>query len=248
MIQEERFSRIINEVNTSGTVTVQDLKATLGISESTIRRDLNELDRIGRLTKVRGGAVSNESSIASQDYLVDIRENQNVEEKKNIAIFASSLIKGDDFIYIDAGTTTELLCREIENSMAHFVTNGLMQAKILAQKGMKVFVLGGEFKAATEAIVGEEAIASLEKYNFTKGFFGANGITKDKGFMTPEMKEAAVKKSAMERCLEAFVLADSSKFDKISAVSFGSIDEAVIITDEVKKKYKGLKNIREVKA
>ena len=248
MIQEERFSRILNEVNMSGTVTVQELKVSLGISESTIRRDLTELDRKGRLLKVRGGAVSNENELVSQDFGVDIREAQNVAAKRLIAAYAASLITDDDFVYIDAGTTTELLCRELENCSAHFVTNGLSQAKVLAQKGMKVFVLGGEFKAKTEAIVGEETLSSLEKYNFTKGFFGANGITKERGFMTPEMKEAAVKKSAMGRSLESFVIADSSKFDRVSSVSFGSFDDAVIITDEIKKKYKGMKNIREVKA
>lgn len=247
MIQEERFSRILNEVNSSGTVTVSDLKRVLGISESTIRRDLTELDRKGRLLKVRGGAVSNENEQLTSDFKVDYRKTQNVSAKRLIASYASSLIHDDDFVYIDAGTTTELLCKELENCSAHFVTNGLTQAKILAGKGIKVFVLGGEFKSATEAIVGEEALTSLKKYNFSLGFFGTNGISKESGFTTPEMKEAAVKKGAMERCKKPYVLADSSKFDKISSVSFGAFSDADIITDSVLiEKYKGLPNIREV--
>lgn len=76
---------------------------------------------------------------------------------------------------------------------AVFVTNAITHAKKLAQKGCTVYILGGEFKAITEAIVGEEAVSSVEKYNFTKGFWGANGISMQRGFSTPELKEALVK-------------------------------------------------------
>jgi DeoR family fructose operon transcriptional repressor len=103
-----------------------------------------------------------------------------------------------------------------------------------------------KFKHTTEAIVGEEAIVSLEKYNFTKGFFGANGITKKNGFTTPEVKEAMVKRKAMESCKSCYVLADESKFGEISAISFGALEDATIITNKIPKGFLQVKNIKEV--
>ena len=105
-----------------------------------------------------------------------------------------------------------------------------------------MYLLGGEFKAVTEAIVGEEAVAALEKYNFTKGFWGANGVSLQKGFSTPELKEAMVKKKSMENCKECFVLADESKFNQIS-----SEGATVITTGLSLSAYKKCKNVIDVK-
>jgi DeoR family fructose operon transcriptional repressor len=141
-------------------------------------------------------------------------------------------------------TTTEKMLKYINNHEAVYVTNAVSHAMKLASIGCTVFILGGEFKYATEAIVGEEAIASLSKYNFTKGFFGTNGITVKNGFTTPEIKEALIKRQAMASCKQCYVLADHSKFGEISSVSFGGVDEATIITDKtddnLKRTYKNL--------
>ena len=75
----------------------------------------------------------------------------------------------------------------IKETQAGFVTNAISHAKLLAEKGCRVYLLGGEFKSQTEAIVGEEAMEMLSKYNFTKGFWGTNGISVSKGYSTPEI-------------------------------------------------------------
>ena len=101
------------------------------------------------------------------------RLKQNRNEKEQIARYAASLISDNDFIYIDAGTTTELLIDYIEQRRnVTFVTNGISHAKKLTQAGFRVHILGGEFKLETEAIVGEEAMLLLDKYNFTKRILG----------------------------------------------------------------------------
>ena len=94
------------------------------------------------------------------------------EEKDQIGQYAAQLIEKSDFIYLDAGTSISHMTAYIHEPDAVYVTNGIYNAKQLAQKGYNVFLLGGRFKAATEAAVGTETIRSLEKYNFTKGFFG----------------------------------------------------------------------------
>ena len=110
-----------------------------------------------------------------------------------------------------------------------------------------MYLLGGEFKAVTEAIVGEEAVAALEKYNFTKGFWGANGVSLQKGYSTPELKEAMVKKKSMENCKERFVLADESKFNHISSVTFAPFEGATVITTGLNlPAYKNCKNVANI--
>ena len=108
-------------------------------------------------------------------------------------------------------------------------------------------ILGGEFKLETEAIVGEETLIALDKYNFTKGFFGANGVSIQNGITTPDYREAVLKKKALSRCKEKYILCDSSKFSKISSVSFADIKKACIITDKFDNdKYSKYPNIIKV--
>ena len=217
MLTEERFAKILSILEKTGSVTVQQLMAELNASESTIRRDLTTLDANGQLTKVHGGAILKNAVYSTTDDEVVHRKEQNREAKEKIARYAAGLIGAGDFVYIDAGTTTELMIDHITEKQATFVTNAVTHAKKLAERGCTVYILGGEFKAVTEAIVGEEAVATLEKYNFTKGFWGTNGISMQQGFSTPELREAMVKKKSMENCRERYVLADNSKFSYISS-------------------------------
>ena len=244
MLTEERFARIIALVDRKGSATVAEMMREIEASESTIRRDLETLDKTGQLIKVRGGAISKKGSYSTRDDEVVLRQQRNVDAKESIAKYAASLIESHDFVYIDAGTTTEKMLKYINNHEAVYVTNAVSHAMKLASIGCTVFILGGEFKYATEAIVGEEAIASLSKYNFTKGFFGTNGITVKNGLTTPEIKEALIKRQAMASCKQCYVLADHSKVGEISSVSFGGVDEATIITDKtddnLKRTYKNL--------
>lgn len=231
-----------------GSVTVTELMAELNASESTIRRDLNTLASRGNLVKVHGGAIARENAYATRDDEVALRKQLHMEEKLKIARYAASLVREGDFVYVDAGTTTELLAELAENREAVYVTNAVTHAKALAEKGCRVYLLGGEFKGTTEAIVGEEAVASIEKYNFTIGFFGTNGITRKQGFTTPEIKEAMVKKKAFEQTKKRYVLADGSKFGSISAVSFAPFDDAVILTaGRIPEDYQKKQNVKEVR-
>lgn len=230
MLTEERFAKILSILEDMGSVTVQQLMTELDASESTIRRDLTALDGNGQLTKVHGGAILKSTVYRTRDDEVIHRKEQNKDAKERIARYAAELITAGDFVYIDAGTTTERMIDYIVNRQAIFVTNAITHAKKLADHGCTVYILGGEFKAVTEAIVGEEAVVTLDKYNFTKGFWGTNGVSLQKGFSTPELKEALVKRKSMENCKECYVLADESKFNQISSVTFAPFESATVIT------------------
>lgn len=149
MLTEERFTRILSILESMGSVTVQQLMTELDASESTIRRDLNTLDANGQLIKVHGGAILKNTAYSTEDDEVMQRRERNKGAKEKIAQYAAGLIGPGDFVYIDAGTTTDLMIDFITARQAVFVTNAITHAKKLAQKGCTVYILGGEFKAIT---------------------------------------------------------------------------------------------------
>lgn len=95
-------------------------------------------------------------------------------------------------------------------------------------------------KGTTEAVVGNEAILSIQNYNFTKGFFGTNGISLKHGFTTPDANEALVKKTAINQCNQKYLLADFDKFDNVTSVKFANFGDMHILTNKAPEKYKYL--------
>ncbi|MCQ2531325.1 MAG: DeoR/GlpR family DNA-binding transcription regulator [Saccharofermentans sp.] len=250
MLTEDRFLKIKEIVDANGSATVTELMSQLDASESTLRRDLRVMDERGLITRVHGGAVAKESASAIITYEKNLLERQsiNTEDKETIGKYAASLIKEGDFVYIDSGSSTEIMARYITEKNAVYVTNCISVARQLASMGMKVYLLGGEFKVTTEAIVGEEAVSNIKKYNFSKGFFGTNGVSRKRGFTTPEMREGVVKREAMLHTKEKYILADYTKFDGISSINFCSYEEAVVVTTgKIPSEYCSDKNIFVVK-
>jgi DeoR family fructose operon transcriptional repressor len=162
----------------------------------------------------------------------------NVEEKDLISKYAASLINDDDFVYIDSGTTTLEMIKYIENTKAKYITNGIVHAKKLLEKGLSTMIIGGRCKASTEAIIGPDCIEGIRKYHFTKAFMGTNGISITAGYTTPDVDEALVKEEAVRHAYVSYVLADHTKFGQVSSVTFADIASCCIITDkEVSKNY-----------
>ena len=246
MLTEERFAKIVKIVNQEGTVTVLELAQAIGISESTIRRDLNQLDKLGRIRKVHGGATAVVLMSDGRERNMQEKYSRNIEEKRAIAAYAATLVHANDFVFLDAGSTTEQMAEYLEENTALYVTNGITLAQKLAARGFKTMLLAGRVKASTDAVIGMEAVSSLARYHFTRGFFGTNGITVAEGFTTPDLEEAANKRAAMEHCRQCYVLADNSKFDTLSNVSFGELSKAKIITTRGNVRLKNYKQHTEV--
>ncbi len=250
LLTEERFEAILQTLDRHKTATVSQLAEDLHVSESTIRRDLISLDRMGRLCKVHGGAtIKATNSYLTREDDVLTKQDQHSEEKFLIANYAASLIEPEDFIYLDAGTTTFKMLDFLDRSnvgQVAFVTNGIQHAAKLASMGFRVYLPGGRLKSNTQAVIGTEAIRSLSSYNFTKGFFGANGMSSTAGFSTPDFSEGNVKTEAVRHCQRCFVLADSSKFKKVFPVTFAKLQDATIVTDFLPdKKYSKITNVIE---
>lgn len=243
MLTEQRFEAILDLLNQEGSITVKELTELLNASESTIRRDLTVLDREGKLVKVFGGAVALDTKYNTRDPEVEERLNLYREEKRRIAECAAKMIEPDDIVFLDAGTTTGFMIEFLKDCGASFVTNGISHARELAHAGARVVLIGGELKSSTEATVGAEAMSQLSRFNFTIGFFGANGVSRKTGFTTPDVNEATVKHTAMSKCRRKIVLCDSTKFGQVSSVTFGTFSEAVIVTERIPEGYGECKNI-----
>ena len=131
---------------------------------------------------------------------------------------------------IEAGTATKT---SQEEDKATYVTNGIVHARKLVQKGLNAYLVGGKVKSATEATVGAEAIANLKNFNFSKAFLGANGIDINAGFTTPEIEEAKLKEAAVNTSYMTFILADRTKFRRVFSVTFSQLKKCCIITDSL---------------
>ncbi len=136
------------------------------------------LDREGLLIKVHGGAMANNSGYRTVDDDAAVRKGLNRDEKMEIARYAAGLIEAGDIVYPDAGTTTELMIDFITQNEVTFVTNAFSHAKRLLGKGLKIYILGEEFKPVTEAIVGEEAMVKRRSMQKTKERYVLSDHTK----------------------------------------------------------------------
>ncbi len=232
MLTYERRQKILEYIEENGAASVASLSEFLGASESTIRRDLVELSNLGKINKVHGGATATPGEFHNREDTIGVKVNENVEAKTAIAEYAASLINDDDYVFIDAGSTTYLMTTFLSGSKAAFITNGIAHAAELSKSGCRVTVLGGNLKPTTGAITGPVAAASIARYNFSKAFIGVNGATVKQGYTTPDPNEAAIKAAAIDRSFVSYVLADSTKFGKVAAVTVSALETSCIICDK----------------
>lgn len=230
MITEERHSFILNQLNENGLVKSADLMDMLNCSESTIRRDLANLEESGALMRIHGGA----KRIYKLDKELTYNEKtvKNVQSKHLIGKFASSLIENNDVIYMDAGTTTLAMINFLTAKNITVVTNGLLHASLLADRNINIIQLGGSVKNSTKAIIGANSLSELQNYRFTKAFLGTNGVDITFGCTTPDPEEAAIKSLAHHQSSVTYVLADESKWNKVNFAKVCSLEEVTIITDK----------------
>lgn len=229
MLYEERKEYILRILQQEQIVRIQDLTIALNASESTIRRDLQNLEEAGALRRVHGGAKTN-SPLSLEHNMLE-KSSKNVQEKIDIARFAAEIVKDDDVVYIDAGTTTLQMLPFLKNKKIMVVTNSTMHVSALLESQIKTIVIGGPIKPTTKAICGYQSIQQLEQYRFDKAFLGINGIHPYLGLTTADIEEAAMKQTAIKLATESFVLADHSKFEVVKFAQVSTLENIHILCD-----------------
>lgn len=230
MLTPERHRIILELLTQQDVVKIQDIVDVTDASESTIRRDLTQLEQDKFLKRVHGGAARLQGKLTEPSIIE--KSSKNLQEKSQIAKLAVNLIKDGDCIYLDAGTSVHQMIAFLGDKKIVVVTNGLHHLEALLGNGIKTYIVGGEIKPHTGAMVGRGALSSLEDYRFDKCFLGVNGIHVNYGYTTPDPEEALIKQTALKLSREAYVLADHSKFNEISFAKIAGLHEAVIITNE----------------
>jgi DeoR/GlpR family transcriptional regulator of sugar metabolism len=227
----ERRERVKQIVKSRHAVRVEDLKAELGVSTATIRRDLHELEEAGELRRVHGGAVSVEQRPIEARF--EAKAAKYPEQKRRIAERAAAMVEPDSKVYIDAGST----CLELAKLLAHrtditVVTNSLPAIVELAGQGPRLIVIGGELRALSQALVGPLSTKVLDELYLDHAFVGTFSLSLDAGLTTTDPAEAFTKEQVLAHARDAVLLVDGSKIGTRSFAHAGHLDQLdVVITD-----------------
>lgn len=219
MLAIDRHEKIMQLLVKNKSISVKTLCDLLQASEATIRRDLTLLENENKLERTHGGAFINDSIKLTYEETFNQKELIASDEKRRIAQRAFEMIKANDSLVLDSGTTTLELARLIGESDIPLmvITNATTISNIISKnEKVEFYVLGGRVRLNTLATVGSMAIEMLKRYNVSKAFVGVNGITIENGLTTPDLEEAEIKKTMLSIAEERIVLTDSSKFQKVA--------------------------------
>ncbi|MGY0694346.1 DeoR/GlpR family DNA-binding transcription regulator [Virgibacillus sp. FSP13] len=233
MLTTERYEMILQLLREKQTITLQDIIDATSASESTIRRDLTELESQQKLERIHGGATLTERKL--QEYSISEKSSKNLQDKITIATYAAELVEEGDCIFLDAGTTTLQIIPFLQNKDAVVVTNGPTHLDSLMKHGITTYLTGGFVKSKTSALIGQQAVQSLQNYRFDRCFLGVNGFHPEYGYTTPDPEEAHVKQVASSLAKEVYVLADYTKLNKVSFAKIINLNAAELITNSIEQ-------------
>ena len=228
----QRRYEIYEKLKKDKTVQVNELAKVYAVSLMTIRRDLDMLENQGLATKSYGGATLNES--ISTEPAFEIKEGISQSDKKEIAIFASTLIHDKDSIYLDCGTTCLELFKRIHHKKITIFTNfwKILQYVDRNTKA-KIIMAPGTYNPITQAALSESTIQFFQNYYIDKAFISVLGIDLDYGVSIPSMSDALVKKAILASSNKKICMADHIKFNKKYMSKIANIDDFdMIITDD----------------
>ena len=231
MLKRERLQYITQIVNKKGIVTAAQIMQDLDVSDMTVRRDLDELEKSGKLIRIHGGAQSVNYNIDFELSHVE-KATVNPEGKKEIAQQAATLIREHDTIFLGPGTTIELLAQEIAGRPVRVVTNSLPVFNIISQKDPEQVILaGGYFRSHTGCFVGPLCTQILERLKFSAAFISCNGIAEEQ-ITTSSVEEGQAQEIALNNARFRYLLADEHKFNREDFYSYYKLyNMDALITD-----------------
>ena len=233
----ERMNAILEILSHKSGELVKNLATELNTSEMTIRRDLKELSDKNIVTLMQGVAIfnnRNSSSMLRKQYDLCLEQKIHADEKTRIGLKAVSLLEENDVIAIDTGTTTEQLAKNLPDNLNLTIVcynmNVLMHIK---DKTDRIILAGGHYHSNTQMFQSPEGVALISRTSVNKAFVSAAGVNSKFVASCIDQYETDTKKAIIESAIEKILMVDSSKFDKISPVTFADLQEFdTIITDD----------------
>ena len=231
MFAEERKTEILQLVKLGSPVTVSSLSQRFGVSESTVRRDLQELEDNGLIQRTHGGAISVQTGF---EMSFQEKEVCFLAEKQQIAVLAADLVCPGETVLLDSGTTTLEIARLLRNKKITVATNSMDIAQVFSEDAsVETVLLGGTLRKNTRSLVGALTNDALRRMYFDKVFLAANGIDLEFGITTPNLTEAETKRYMLQTAKEKILVADHSKFGQRSLCKVCGLEEIeLLITDQ----------------
>ncbi|WP_024877415.1 DeoR/GlpR family DNA-binding transcription regulator [Saccharomonospora piscinae] len=234
MLASQRRSRILEEIRRSGAVRVSTLVDRLGVSDMTVRRDLEVLAQQGQVQKVHGGAVL-PGGRSTEEPGFAAKSNRENDEKLAIAAEAVRLVEPGMAVGVSAGTTTWTFARLLRDLPdITVVTNSVQVADLFSRQPRtdQTVVLTGGIRTPSEALVGPFAVSAIRSVNLDIMFMGVHGMDVRNGFTTPNLMEAETDRAFVEASRRFVVLADHTKYGVLGISTIADIDAAdVLVTD-----------------
>ncbi len=251
--QTKRQEFISNLLKVHGEISSKELADKLLVSMMTINRDLKELAAKEDIQLVHGGAIYRGADILENP--ISIKEEVSVQEKKAIAKFCRTLVKPGSSVFIETGTTTLAVAKEIftiEN--CQFYTNSLLVMNALAKyEAIQLHSVPGKYRDLSKGFLGLETTEFIQNFNFDITFMGAEGIRLDSGVSLPNEEDAFTKKAILKQSKKTILVADHKKFGLSYLHKVGTVsDFDIIVTDlpsnqEVFKEISTFANIKSVR-
>ena len=242
---EQRREEIIEAIQSKGRVKVADLSKKYGVSEVSIRNDLELLETQGHLSRVHGGAVGLHKLYSNMD--LNERYMTNATAKKQLAAFVADLVEDNDTIMMNAGTTLTYVLRALQGKKnISIVTNSIQNAtEASANSAFNVILLGGQIDAKYQFTFGNDTVKQLENYHATKCILSGDGITPSTGLTLYYTNEASLVKKMTELSENVIVVADSSKIGKNTFAKICPITNMDILVTNKSEKQADVSNLRE---
>ncbi len=231
LFPEERRLEILKRARQDGRVAVTGLSHEFGVSEVTIRTDLQVLAEQALLVRTHGGAVP---AARMQDTSLTLRRQLQVDEKKRIGAAAAARVANGEAIFLDTSSTALVMARHLRGHRDLTVfTNSLAVSQVfLDASGVTVVMPGGTLQRDTVSLIGVDGLEFLRRFNIHKGFFGAHGLSFPEGLTDVSTTEAELKRHVLKMCREVIAILDATKWGRIGMASFARLEDLNrIITD-----------------
>ena len=221
-----RQARLLERLQSESYVDTHALRSYLGVSEATVRRDLVDLEARGLVRRTHGGALP--AVQVTTDYPNAERLVKNTAEKARIGKVAAGLVQAGDVVFLDAGTTTLEVARQLaDRTGLTFITNGTDIAACLSSGGAeRLFVIGGEYSEANHSLIGPIAIDAISRFNVDKLFLSVSAVDLHRaqiGISSPTM--AATQRAMIEIAQDVILVADHTKFARNALSVIASLDD-----------------------
>ncbi len=233
MLAIERRSMILNQLRIDKRVLVSDMSVKFGVSEETIRRDMEKLEADGYATRIYGGAVYKEDSRHELPY--EVRKRTNVEAKEKIAAAVAELVSDGDYIMLDESTTCMYIARALKSKKnITLITNSIEVVLEIADdvQGWNIHCTGGLLKPYALAFTGHRAESMVSAYHVNFAILSCEGLGLDAGYTDTREENTLLKRAMMASAKKILLAVDSSKFGKVSFAGIGKLSELDILVTE----------------